>query len=243
MSSKTSNRGQRPAALDARNKVAAKRLAAQQARRRTVMIRAAVGGGAVVILGAVVVLATATGHDPMKQTGVTPAAAAAAAASGAAGLPPWPNAADPSAAILAAGLHTAGSEGTAEHYHAHLDVIVDGLPVTVTSQIGIDNTARQISPLHTHDATGLIHIESPTIGQPYYLGQLFREWNVALTANQLGGLHTDASDTLTAYVDGKPFAGDPASIRLISHQEITLVYGTAAQHPTIPASYHFPAGT
>jgi len=243
MSTKTSTRDQRPAARAAKQKVAAQRVAAAHARRRTVIIRVAIGAAAVVLLGAVVVLATATGHDPMKQSGVTPAAAAAVAASGAAGLPPWGNAANPSAAIVAAGLHTAGSEGTAEHYHAHLDVIVDGDPVTVTSQIGIDNTARQISPLHTHDATGLIHIESPVIGQPFYLGQLFREWDVALSASQIGGLHTDSTNTLTAYVDGKPVSGDPAGIRLVSHQEIALVYGPAARAGAVPTHYDFPAGT
>jgi hypothetical protein len=51
-----------------------------------------------------------------------------------------------------------------------------------------------------------------------------------------------SGDTLRAYVDGKAFAGDPASIVLRPHQEIVLWYGPTAATPQVPSSYQFPTG-
>lgn len=76
--------------------------------------------------------------------------------------------------IKAAGLDVLTAEGTAEHYHAHLDVLVDGKAVTVPAEIGFsfgaDGRPNGISALHTHDTTGILHIEAPTAGQKYTLG-------------------------------------------------------------------------
>jgi hypothetical protein len=47
---------------------------------------------------------------------------------------------------------------------------------------------------------------------------------------------------LQAYVNGQPFTGDPATIRLKRHLEIALWYGPTGQTPTVPKSYHFPPG-
>lgn len=226
----------------------AARLAAEArkaaARRHTRRTRIAIGTvGAAAALAGLVTLGALTGksqsaaHDPHAAHA---AAAAVGAARAGAGQPPWPNAADPARAIRAAGLTAAGAEGRAEHYHAHLDVIVDGTPVTVPGSIGVDEGAQQISPLHTHDASGAIHVEAPTVGTPYYLGQLFAEWDVALSEHMIGGLHADGSaTTLTAYVNGRRVAGDPARIRLAEHQEIALVYGPAGQRVDVPDSYDF----
>jgi hypothetical protein len=74
-------------------------------------------------------------------------------------LPPWSAPTDAAAAMRAAGLPMLSREGTVEHIHAHLDVRVDAQPVEVPAMIGIDR--RGISPVHTHDSTGVIHIESP----------------------------------------------------------------------------------
>lgn len=41
---------------------------------------------------------------------------------------------------------------------------------------------------------------------------------------------------------GKRFRGDPAQIELLSHREIALVYGTAAQHKNPPSTYTFEPG-
>ncbi|MGH9965245.1 MAG: hypothetical protein ACRD5E_10515, partial [Nitrososphaeraceae archaeon] len=52
-------------------------------------------------------------------------------------------------------------EFTMFHIHAHLDIFVDDKPFKVPSQIGIDPEGRCLYWLHTHDDSGIIHIESP----------------------------------------------------------------------------------
>ena len=47
---------------------------------------------------------------------------------------------------------------------------------------------------------------------------------------------------LAAYVNGRRFTGDPATIQLKPHLEIALWYGPGGQTPHVPKSYRFPAG-
>jgi uncharacterized protein (DUF2062 family) len=158
--------------------------------------------------------------------------------------PPWALPSDATPYIAAAGLHVLTAEQLAVHYHAHLDITVNGAAVTVPAGIGFvvtDGKATGITVLHTHDTSGVIHVESAT-KQPFTLGQVFTEWGVVLDATQVGGLHTDAGNRLAAYVNGKRFTGDPATLRLKRHLEIALWYGPRGQTPHVPKTYHFPAG-
>lgn len=149
--------------------------------------------------------------------------------------PPWQAPVDTQGRVAAAGLPMLGAEGQVEHIHAHLDVIIDGQPIEVPANLGIDLVGRQISPLHTHDTSGIVHIESP-VKVPFSLGQFMTEWDVDLTATSIGGIHSAGARQLRAYVDGKPFSGDPASIVFEDHQDIALVYGFADQLKP-PAAY------
>jgi hypothetical protein len=135
-----------------------------------------------------------------------------------------------------------GEEGNAMHIHTHLDVFVDGKPVQVPADIGVDEARHKISPLHSHDTTGVIHVESPTKPATFTLGQFFAEWQVALAADRLGGLTADGTRHLQVFVNGAPRAGDPAAIVLAAHDEIAIVYGTDAQRPTVPTSYRWTNG-
>ncbi len=153
----------------------------------------------------------------------------------------WDAPTDPSAAAQNASLPMLGQEMLAVHYHAHLDVIVDGQPITVPAGLGIDNTRRAISPLHTHDTTGIVHIES---GQeiPFTLGQLFTEWGQALTSQQVGPKTISASEALHVYRNGKPVPGDPATLKFQARDEIAIWVGPSSATPDPPTSYQFPAG-
>lgn len=155
--------------------------------------------------------------------------------------PPWLAPTDAPARVTAAGL-SLGSMGTAEHYHAHLDLLVDGQSVPVPTDIGVDQTSGAMSYLHTHAADGLVHVEAGRAGQPFTLGQLFTQWNVRLSAAQVGGLKAVDGKTLTLFVNGKQVPGDPARLRLAAHQQIALVYGTAGQKVDVPSSYRFIPG-
>jgi hypothetical protein len=179
----------------------------------------------------------------LNRPGSSPSAAATTAPSVTTGTnPPWPAPADASAAVRSAGLPMLGAEGTAQHIHAHLDVIANGSAVQVPADLGIDETTQQISALHTHDTTGIIHVESPDARATYTLKQFFEEWQVPLSADRIGGLSVDATHHLRVYVNGQLQTGDPAGIVLKAHDEIAIVYGTDAQPVTVPSSYAWPAG-
>jgi hypothetical protein len=155
--------------------------------------------------------------------------------------PPWPAPADATAAVNAAGLPMLGREGNVEHIHAHLDVLVDGQAVSVPADIGIDVHRRTISPLHTHDASGVLHIESP-VKRQFSLGEFFSEWQVSLSEDNLGGLRTGGGNVVRVFVNGAQRTGNPGAIMLGAHDEIAVVYDRPQPGETIPRSYDFGGG-
>jgi hypothetical protein len=160
-----------------------------------------------------------------------------------AGPAPWPrNVSRLRARLEAVGLPALSVEGTALHTHQHLDVYVAGRHVTVPAGIGIDAADDFLSPLHTHDTSGIIHVESVDV-RTFTLGQFFAVWGVRLTPRCLGGYCDAGARKLRVYVDGKLATSDPRRLRLEPHQEIVVAYGTASELPRpIPSSYSFPAG-
>ena len=116
----------------------------------------------------------------------------------------WGRPTDQAVRVRAAGLDLLAAEDLTVHHHAHLDVVVDGRSVPVPAGLGISVPDANgtipgthepgqpgIAALHTHDTSGVLHVESPTDPQ-FTLGQLFIEWNVAPAAGQLGGYHQGA---------------------------------------------------
>ena len=92
-------------------------------------------------------------------------------------------------------------------------------PVTVPKNTGIRSDC--LFWLHTHDDTGLLHIEAPD-NRGFTLGQFFAVWGQPLSATQLLSSTVDASHKITATVNGTPFTGDPATIPLADHETIVL---------------------
>jgi hypothetical protein len=158
--------------------------------------------------------------------------------------PPWPvNNGDSKLQLRLRkiGLDALTAEGQALHIHQHLDIYVAGKQVTVPAQIGIASSGGFISDLHTHDATGIMHVESPAVTS-FTLGQFFAVWGVRLDARCIGSLCASGDKRLAAWVDGKPVPADPTRIVLAEHQEIVLAYGTEAQDPDpLPTTYGFAA--
>ena len=159
------------------------------------------------------------------------------------GPAPWPrNVAQLRPRLAALDLPALAFEGTRLHTHQHLDLYVLGRRVVVPAGVGIDGAGRFISPLHTHDTSGVIHVESPTVRR-FTLGEFFGVWGVRLGPGHLGGYVAGHGRELRAYVNGERVAGDPGRIVLAPHQEIVLAFGTPRQLPgPIPAAYAFPAG-
>lgn len=136
-------------------------------------------------------------------------------------LPPWPAPTDVAARVASAGLDL-GPMGMAEHYHPHLQVIVNGQEVPVPANIGVDPATGAMSALHTHEADGTIHIEADKAGEVFTLGQLFTQWGVKLTATQIGGVQAEDGQKVTLTSNGAPVAGDPTKLRLQPDQKIVL---------------------
>lgn len=127
------------------------------------------------------------------------------------------------------------------HAHAHLDVSIDGQPVVVPGGIGIGRSSEGISPLHTHNASGVIHIES-SVNRAYTLGEFFTEWDVSLSPDNVGGLRVGDGKTLRIFVNGSQVAGNPAAVIINAHDEIALIYGNHQSAGPIPSRYEFPSG-
>jgi hypothetical protein len=126
------------------------------------------------------------------------------------GRAPWPrNIAGLRARLNALGLPALAQEGTALHIHQHLDLYVDGRRVAVPAGIGIDESQGFISPLHTHDESGVIHVESPDV-RTFTLGQFFAVWGLRLTPRCLGGNCATRSKVIRVFVDGKQLRGRSA---------------------------------
>ena len=209
---------------------AARRAAERAGRRRQLMVRAGIGVGAVALVGGIAAgVALSQGSKPLPHADGTAA-------------PPWPAPANPDAGVRLAGLHSLTAEGQALHFHTHLDIFVNGQRVTVPANIGINVSTHTLSELHTHDSTGIVHIEAPETTHRYVLGQLFDEWNVWLDKTHLDGLTNASGHTLAAFVNGKKFNGNPAQIELKKHGEIALMFGASAQQANPPSSYTFPSG-
>lgn len=212
-----------------------KRQAELKQRRRTFMIY---GGGLVVV--AVLIALAAIGIRDSSKDNATPSNVDLGSASGlgAASSPPWSLPLDVPTRVKAAGLNL-GAMGTADHYHAHLAIIIDGQNVTVPEGIGIDPTNGAMSAVHTHSSDGVIHIEAGTKGEPFTIGQLFTEWNVRLTSTQVGSARVGDGNVLKAYVNGKVLTGNPSMIRLAEKKDIAIVFGQEDSNKP-PASFTFP---
>jgi hypothetical protein len=193
---------------------------------------------AVPLVAAVVVgIAIAGRNGPSAATTIVPATLPAELT----GPAPWPRHVDGLRARLAAmHLPALSQEGTALHIHVHLDVFVDGRRVVVPAGIGIADTF--ISPLHTHDSTGVVHVESPTIRR-FTLGEVLGVWGVRFGTGKLGGYRDGAGRMLRVYVDGRRATGDPRGIALAPHQEIVLAFDARNQLPKpVPDSFEFAPG-
>jgi hypothetical protein len=145
------------------------------------------------------------------------------------------------------GIQCQSSEQVVYHIHSHLAVYVNGSARTVPAGIGVapprDVVQTSSGPfvdagscfywLHSHTADGIIHVESPT-QQTYTLGNYFDIWGQPLSTTQVAS----ATGTVTAYVNGQRYTGNPRDIVLGSHTLIQLDVGS----DVAPQPFAFPAG-
>jgi hypothetical protein len=144
------------------------------------------------------------------------------------------------------------------HVHVYVGILVNGLQVAVPDQIGLyspgpisngfTSTAQCYYYLHTHDASGMIHVESPSTvpltSTLYTLKNLFDVWGITVGPENVGPFNgqvrtfvaTVPLRTVTAQ-NYSEFTGDPNTIQLYSHEAIWLEVGpTFVLPPYLPAA-------
>ena len=144
--------------------------------------------------------------------------------------------------LRAIGIPALREEGTALHTHQHLDVVIAGKTIMVPANIGIDWMKRFISPVHTHDDSGIVHIEAAAV-ETYTLGQFFDVWGVRFDGKCIGSYCAGGNKVLRVFANGTLVGGDPRVLALTSRQVIAVMYGTSDQVARPPrTSYDFPKG-
>jgi hypothetical protein len=148
--------------------------------------------------------------------------------------PPWkPAYAHLQQRVRTIGLPPVGKETF--HIHAMLHIYVNGLLVPLPADIGIEVSRGRETSLHTHDSTGIIHMET-NHPYPFTLGDFFSVWGVKLGPAQVGGLTGLGGDHLHFYLDGKPLA-NPAAHLLHNGDSIVIGYGPDNSFPHTPSTY------
>ena len=126
-------------------------------------------------------------------------------------------------------------EGTVFHIHAHLDMFVDSKSVTIPAGIGIKHN-ECLYWLHTHNTSGVIHIESPT-KMTFTLAQFIQVWDntpgLSPSFEELS--HSDKN--LKVFVNGTEVTASFDKINLSAHDEIVIVSGNVP--PSLPLTYEF----
>ena len=117
----------------------------------------------------------------------------------------------------------------AYHLHSHLSIYLDDRALAIPSNIGIvqiSSTSHCNYTVHTHDSSGIVHVEAPAAGT-FTLGQFFALWGQPLSFDNVAG---NPGMPVVVYVTDNnlvtQYTGDLAAIELLSHREITIQIGT-----------------
>jgi len=113
------------------------------------------------------------------------------------------------------------------HVHPYLSIQIYGTNVTIPAGVGLLDAESVFEPVHTHDASGLLHVElsqTDANSHNYTLGDFFTIWNytvksvgasesptlngrtlpVEFSPTDILGFHTNSTYRVVLLVDGKP---------------------------------------
>jgi hypothetical protein len=158
-------------------------------------------------------------------------------------LAPW----DANADLVADRIDAIGLPGhgtnLAMHEHANVQIFVDGAPVPIPVNVGIDEADGDVASLHTHSPDGLVHIESSTEAE-FTLGQFFDVWGVRFDDRCLGGYceqgEGEDQDQVRVFVRGTEATGPVRDVALDDVTTIVVTFGTEDELPDpIPSHFDF----
>ncbi|MDO8469406.1 MAG: hypothetical protein Q7S84_00095 [bacterium] len=102
-----------------------------------------------------------------------------------------------------------------QHLHPLLHIFVSTVEEPIPAGIGLSSSCERAVHTHTDDAaSGIIHVESQD-SRRYTLGDFFAVWGKSIAREGYD---------LSVTVDGSPFAGDIAGIKLVDGQSIVFTY-------------------
>jgi hypothetical protein len=116
------------------------------------------------------------------------------------------------------------------HIHAHVDIFIDGKSKGVPAMIGILPAQKCLYWMHTHNDSGIVHIEAPK-KRAFTLAQFFEIWKTT------GAGAPERKDAPKIFVDGRRVEKAIDQVELGDHMEIAVVYGK--EPASIPSSYDF----
>ncbi len=124
-------------------------------------------------------------------------------------------------------------EQSVMHIHAHVSIYIDGKLEDVPQYVGIpQDSSGNVTCyywLHTHDTSGIIHMESP-VQETFTFGQFLDEWNTYF--NSLGFYpQLLLKSGWTIWINGKQYNGTLDSIPMTAHALITVAYNSPKVKP------------
>lgn len=169
------------------------------------------GGGVIVVVALVLAGFAFTQH--------TTSAGALATATASAELTPVPG-------LTVAGIPCTYNEVLgAYHIHAHLGIFYQGKAYHLPPNIGIIPDYDCLYWVHVHNPShDILHVEAPASLVPT-LGQFFAIWHQPLTASRVAQFTVQPGEKIKVFVNQKPYTGNPASIKLRLHTDITVEIG------------------
>lgn len=109
----------------------------------------------------------------------------------------------------------------AYHIHPHLAIKADGKDIAIPANIGLSLIGCE-RVVHTHDATGEIHIE-PNYYQEFTLGDFFALWGKPFSRGQILDYAPDLEHEIVMTVDGK-VSDEFENLILKDKQQIVIEY-------------------
>jgi len=117
------------------------------------------------------------------------------------------------------------------HIHTHVSIYINGKQARIPTQVGIPTSGSCLYWLHTHDASGVIHIEAPA-GRNFTLGTFLDIWGQQFSSLQYPPeLDQPGGAGWQVWVNGKPYNGDFHNIPIQAHLLVTLAYNSPGVTP------------
>lgn len=85
------------------------------------------------------------------------------------------------------------------HIHPHLEILIDGEQQSIPADIGVKPAC--MNALHTHDASGTLHVESPE-KRDFTLADFFAVWGQTFSKDQVLQSAVDGTHHIRVTVNG-----------------------------------------